>query len=474
MILIPTILCGGVGSRLWPVSRSQHPKPFIKLSDGSSLLQHAFLRGALLPNVTDVLTVTSRDLLFKIEDEYRAVEHDLSAKIKNSFILEPFGRNTAPAIAAAALQIAETHGEDAILLVLAADHLISKDDSFTAAVSEACKLAALGKLVTFGIKPTGPETGYGYIEAEGSNVVRFVEKPTLEKAQEYMASGNFVWNSGMFCFTAGGMIKEMQQHCPDILASTQACLAQSQKLDGKYVRQIEIDPDSFKKVKDDSIDYAIMEKTKNAAIVTCDIGWSDIGCWNALGNLIAADTSSNRIEGDVFVKDTHNCTITSEGRAVGAVGVSDLIIIDTADALLVANKSHAQDVKHIYAQLKAIGHDAHQHHRTTLRPWGSYTILEESVGFKIKRIEVDVGASLSLQMHHHRSEHWVVVSGEAKVTNGDKELIVKKNESTYIPAEHKHRLENIGSDTLVMIEVQTGSYLGEDDIVRFSDIYGRV
>jgi mannose-1-phosphate guanylyltransferase/mannose-6-phosphate isomerase len=278
----------------------------------------------------------------------------------------------------------------------------------------------------------------------------------------------------MLFFTTGTMIKEMQHHCPDILACTQACLAQSQKLDSEYVRQIEIDPDSFKKVKDDSIDYAIMEKTKNAAIVTCDIGWSDFGCWNALGNLMTADVSSNRIEGDIFVKDTHNCTITSEGRAVGAVGVNDLIIIDTVDALLVANKSHAQDVKHIYAKLKAIGHDAHKHHRTTLRPWGSYTILEEAAGFKIKRIDVDVGASISRQLHHYLSEHRIVIKGEGKVTNRYKELIINENESTYIPAQHKHRLKNIGSNTLVMIEVQTDRYLGGDDIVRFSDIYGRV
>jgi len=473
-ILIPTIICGGAGSRLWPASREQHPKPFIRLDDGETLLQKAFLRGVSLPNVSNIMTVTNRELFFKVEDEYREASQLSQNPVGTSFILEPFGRNTAPAVAAASLQVAESHGEDAILLVLAADHLISDQQSFADAVAKACELAQDGKLVTFGIQPTAPETGFGYIESNGHDVIRFVEKPSLDKAQDYLASGNFLWNSGMFCFSAGTMLKEMALHCPEILEATRNCLQQARKTSGEGFVQIEINPEHFKNVPDDSIDYAVMEKTRNAAVVACDIGWSDIGCWRALGDLTAPDSDNNRILGDVIAQDTKNCTIRSEGRIVATVGVKNLIIIDTSDALLVADKSRTQEVKHIYAQLKAQGHEAHKIHRTAHRPWGTYTVLEEGPHFKIKRIEVKSGASLSLQMHHHRSEHWIVVSGVAKVLNDDKEFILKVNESTFIPAEHKHRLENIGPELLVMIEVQTGSYLGEDDIVRFQDVYGRV
>ncbi len=473
-ILIPTIICGGSGSRLWPVSREQQPKPFIRLDDGESLLQKAFLRGISLPGVSDVMTVTNRDLLFKIEDEFQEITNQNQNSINTSFILEPFGRNTAPAVAAATLEVAESHGKDAILLVLAADHLISKQADFAEAVAKARLLAQDGKLVTFGIQPTAPETGYGYIESNGNEVIRFVEKPSLDKAEGYLASGNFLWNSGMFCFTAGTMLKEMALHCPEILEATKNCLQQSRKASGVGFTQIEINSKHFKSVPDDSIDYAVMEKTHNAAVVACDIGWSDIGCWRSLGDLTTPDDNNNRIQGDVVIQDSHNCTIKSETRVVGAVGVDSLIIIDTPDALLVADKQRAQEVKHIYAQLKAQGHEAHKIHRTAHRPWGTYTVLEEGPHFKIKRIEVKPGASLSLQMHHYRSEHWVVVSGTAKVLNDVKELTLQVNESTFIPAEHKHRLENIGLEQLVMIEVQTGSYLGEDDIVRFEDVYGRV
>jgi len=469
--LIPTILCGGAGSRLWPVSREMHPKPFLRMDDGQSLLQKAFLRGATLPNVSEVLTVTNRELYFQTEDAFREVN---TGGIATSFILEPFGRNTAPAVAAAALQVAEAHGEKAILLILPADHLIINQAAFREAVRTAANLAAAGRLVTFGIQPTAPETGYGYIESRGHEVVRFVEKPSLDKAKEYLASGNFLWNSGMFCFTAGSMLREMAEHCPEILEATRACVRHSRTSAGQGFTQLELSPERFQAVPDDSVDYAVMEKTRNAAVVACDIGWSDIGCWRALGDLKEPDSNDNRIQGDAVVVDSRNCTINSEDRLVGVVGVQNLVIVDTPDALLVADKGRAQEVKRIYAQLKAQGHEAHKLHRTVYRPWGTYTVLEEGPHFKIKRIEVKPGASLSLQMHHHRSEHWIVVSGTAKVLNDDRELILNMNESTYIPAEHKHRLENIGTERLVMIEVQTGSYLGEDDIVRFDDVYGRV
>ena len=471
MNLVPVILCGGAGSRLWPVSRELHPKPFIRLADGQSLLQKAFLRGAALSGVKEILTVTNRELFFKTEDEFREIN---KSRLATSFILEPFGRNTSAAVAAAALHMAKVHGDDTIMLVLAADHLIADQGAFSDAVSEAIELAEKGKLVTFGIKPESPETGYGYIEAQGSKVLRFVEKPSLEKAEEYLASGNFLWNSGMFCFQAGAMLKAMEEHCPDILLATKACIAKSRMATGKAFAELTLDPDSFAQIPDKSIDYSVMEPSSKVAVVPCSIGWSDIGSWSALGGLATSDARGNRIEGEALLHDVSNCYIQSNKRLVGAVGLDNLIIVDTPDALLVADKSRAQDVKHLYAALKAKGHDAHKHHLTVHRPWGTYTVLEEDPGFKIKRIEVKPGGCLSLQMHHHRSEHWIVVSGMAKVVNGDKEIFVGTNESTYIPAGHRHRLENPGMLRLVMIEVQSGEYLGEDDIVRFQDNYGRV
>lgn len=471
MKIIPTILCGGAGSRLWPVSREAHPKPFIRLADGQSLLQKAFLRAAAIADVREILTVTNRELLFKTQDDFREIN---KSNLATSFILEPFGRNTAAAIAAATLHVAKVHGKDAVMLVLAADHLISDEAAFCRAVEQASALARQGNLVTFGIQPDAPETGYGYIEAEGTKVLRFVEKPSLEKAQEYLASGGFLWNSGIFCFEAGIMLQALQQHCPDILAATTACIDASRTAEGKGFSQLELNPECFGLVPNNSIDYAVMEKSGKVAVVPCDIGWSDIGSWSALGDLTTSDAQGNRVNGEALLHDVTNCYIQSNKRVVGAVGIDNLIIVDTPDALLVADRSRAQDVKHLYTALKAKGHDAHKLHLTVHRPWGTYTVLEEDSRYKIKRIEVKPGASLSLQMHHHRSEHWIVVSGMARVVNGENELFVNTNESTYIPAGHKHRLENPGVLDLVMIEVQSGQYLGEDDIVRFQDIYGRV
>ena len=470
MSLLPIILCGGAGSRLWPVSRELHPKPFIRLADGESLLQKAFLRAVALPGVTEVLTVTNRELFFKTEDDFREVNEK---GVATSFILEPFGRNTAAAVATAALHTAQTHGKDTVMLVLAADHLIADQAAFAAAVERARTLAQAGKVVTFGMHPETPETGYGYIEADGERVVRFVEKPSLEKAREYLASGKFVWNSGMFCFTAGTIVKEMRTHCPDILDAAAACMEKSPSAEGSTGAQVRLEPGSFGAVPELSIDYAVMEKCEHAAVVRCDIGWTDVGSWTALSDLSPADASGNRVEGEALLVDVKNSYLRSGGRLIGAVGIDNLIVIDTPDALLVANKDRAQDVKQIFAELKSHGHETYKVHRTVHRPWGTYSVLEEGPRFKIKRIEVKPGASLSLQMHHHRNEHWVVVSGMAKVVNGEKEFFVSTNESTYIPAGHKHRLENPGVVELVMIEVQSGEYLGEDDIVRFEDIYGR-
>lgn len=470
MKLVPTILCGGAGSRLWPVSRELHPKPFIRLADGQSLLQKAFVRATLLPDVGEILTVTNRELFFKTEDDFREVNR---ANLPTSFILEPFGRNTAAAIATATCQVAETHGEDTLLLVLPADHLISDQNAFAEAVAKAREMALTGQLVTFGIQPQTPETGYGYIEADGQRVVKFVEKPSLDKAIAYLESGRYLWNSGMFCFLAGTMLQEMAVHCPEILDATKFCLEQSRSATGQGFAHIELDPKSFALVPNNSIDYAVLERSANVGVVPCSIGWSDIGSWTALGDLSPPDANGNRVDGHALLHEVHNCYIQSRERIVGAVGVDDLVIIDTPDAILVAEKGRTQDVKHLYSQLKTQGHEAYRLHRTVNRPWGTYTVLEEGPRFKIKRIIVKPGASLSLQMHHHRSEHWIVVSGMAKVVNGETELFVGTNQSTYIEAGHKHRLENPGVIDLVMIEVQSGEYLGEDDIVRFEDIYGR-
>jgi mannose-1-phosphate guanylyltransferase/mannose-6-phosphate isomerase len=468
--LLPIILCGGAGSRLWPVSRESHPKPFIRLADGESLLQKAFLRAVALPGVKEVLTVTNRELFFKTEDDFREV--NAQGHI-TSFILEPFGRNTAAAVATAALHTARVHGDDTVMLVLAADHLIANQQAFAAAVEAAQKLAQAGKVVTFGVHPETPETGYGYIEADGDKVVCFVEKPSLDKAREYLASGRFVWNSGMFCFTAGTILKEMKQHCPEILDAATECMEKSPSAEGKDGAQVRLEPGCFGAVPELSFDYAVMEKCQHAAVVRCDIGWTDVGSWTALSDLSPADASGNRVEGEALLVDVKNCYLRGGERMIGAVGVDNLIVIDTPDALLIADKDRAQDVKQIFAELKSRGHETYKVHRTVHRPWGTYSVLEEGPRFKIKRIEVKPGASLSLQMHHHRNEHWVVVSGMAKVVNGEESFFVSTNQSTYIPAGHKHRLENPGVVELVMIEVQSGEYLGEDDIVRFEDIYGR-
>ena len=471
MSLKPIILCGGAGSRLWPLSREAHPKPFIRLGDDQSLLQKAFLRAAQLPGVTEVLTVTNREFFFKTDDEFREVNAGL---LPLSYLLEPVGRNTAAAVAAATLHISETDPE-AILLVLAADHLITDQTAFGTAVLEAVELARQGFLVTFGIQPTVPETGYGYIEADGNRVKRFVEKPDQQTAEVYLESGRFYWNSGMFCFAAQTMLEEMRIHCPEILDTVCACLARSPTTAGKTSFQRELDELAFSAVPEDSIDKAIMEKSSRVAVVPCDIGWSDIGSWTALCELAVADDKGNRIEGDALLRDVENCAIRVEaGRMVGAVGLRDLIIVDTPDALLVVSKDRTQEVKQLYSELKSSGHESHKFHRTVHRPWGTYTVLEEGDRYKIKRIVVKPGASLSLQMHHHRSEHWVVVSGMAKVTKGNGDSFVATNESTYIPAGYRHRVSNPGVLDLVMIEVQSGEYLGEDDIVRFEDTYGRV
>ncbi|AIL60611.1 mannose-1-phosphate guanylyltransferase/mannose-6-phosphate isomerase [Pseudomonas alkylphenolica] len=478
MELIPVILSGGVGSRLWPVSREAHPKPFMTLPDGQNLIQKTFLRASALDGVVEVLTVTNRELLFKTEDEYRSIN---SSGLAQSYILEPFGRNTAAAVAAAALQLKEIHGPDAHMLVLAADHLIQDEQAFSGAVKRAVELAAQGWLVTFGIQPQYPETGFGYIEAAkgeslegGLKVERFVEKPDLKTAESYIAAGNYFWNSGMFCFRVGTVLDELEKHAPDVLEAVAHTLESSRRASSAGYSCLALDGEAFAKVPDISIDYALMERSDKVATIPCDIGWSDIGSWTAVSDLTASDESGNRFEGEVLSHDSRNNYVNNEDRLTALVGVEDLLVVDTPDALLIAHKDHAQEVKNIVGQLKAKGHHLHLLHRTVHRPWGTYTTLESGERFKIKRIVVKPKASLSLQMHHHRSEHWIVVSGTATVVNDTEELMLHSNESTFIRAGHKHRLMNPGVIDLVLIEVQSGDYLGEDDIVRFSDQYGRV
>ena len=478
-MLIPVILSGGAGTRLWPVSREGHPKPFMTLPDGQTLLGKTYRRAAgLLAVGGNIVTVTNRDYYFQSKDYYQAARLE---RHRGHFLLEPAGRNTAPAIAAAALSLQALHGDDVILVVMPADHLIQDEEAFQTAVEHAVHLAKAGHLVTFGITPTAPETGFGYIETGeklddrgAAKVQRFVEKPDLETARHYLDSGNFLWNSGMFCFLATTLLAELQIHAPELLELGKACLAASAAVETGGCIQQELSAAHFADMPDISIDYALMERSDKVVVVPASFDWSDIGSWGAVGALIPTDAQNNRFSGDALFIDSHNNFVQSDGRLIAAIGVDNLIVIDTADAVLVAHADRAQDVRKVVKQLKDKKHEAYRLHRTVSRPWGTYTVLEEGPRFKIKRIVVKPGASLSLQMHHHRNEHWVVVEGMAKVTNnGDGSHFVAKNESTFIAAGHKHRLENPGVIDLVIIEVQSGEYLGEDDIVRFEDKYGR-
>lgn len=480
LTLIPCIISGGAGTRLWPVSREALPKPFIRLEDGESLLQKTFQRAGGLNGAAAVLTVTHRDILFRTLDDYRPAN---ASALPLEFILEPFGRNTAPAIAAAALRTLQSHGPEALLLVLPADHLIQDAAAFGQAVANASALANAGWLVTFGIRPTRAETGFGYLERgedigecgnTGCKVARFVEKPDAGTARQYLESGRYLWNAGMFCFRVDVLLSELRTHAPDVLDAVSACLDASQNVKGPDYRYCALDDASFAQIPDISVDYALMERSGKVAVVPCELGWTDIGSWRALSELTAPDGDGNRLRGETVLHEVRDCFIQTEHRLVGAVGVQNLIVVDTPDALLIADAERSQDVRFLTTELKKRGHDAYRLHHTVNRPWGTYTVLEEGPRFKIKCILVHPGSTLSLQMHHHRSEHWVVVSGTARVCNGEREFLLCSNESTFIPAGNIHRLSNPGVIDLVVIEVQSGDYLGEDDIVRFEDIYGRV
>lgn len=474
-ILVPVILSGGTGSRLWPVSRESHPKPFIKLPDGESLLQKTYLRANYLAHTAEIITLTNKEYYLKSKAEYDAAT--TAQSIPNSFLLEPLARNTAPAVAFAALKAVATHGHDAILLVLPADHLVADMELFSQYAAKAHALAKANKLVTFGITPRFAETGFGYIERGdalpegGHHAIRFVEKPNAALAESYVQSKRYLWNAGMFCFKASTVLQQLEQHAPALLNAIKTCWDASVKTN---TSAIELDAKTFADISDISIDYALMEKSSDIAVIECDFDWQDIGSWEAYKNMFSADKDGNTVMGETVLIDSHDNFIHSDHRMIAAIGINHLAVIDTPDAILITDRNRTQDVKHVVQALKNKSHASYLTHRTVIRPWGSYTVLEEGTSFKIKRIVVKPKASLSLQLHHHRSEHWVVVEGTAKVVNGDKEYLLQTNESTFVPVETKHRLSNPGDKDLIMIEVQTGSYLGEDDIVRFEDTYGRI
>lgn len=487
MKLVSVVLSGGAGTRLWPVSRQAHPKPFMKLG-GSALLEQAISRGQAC-GTDDVMIVTNQDHLFLTQN----LVAEMADPPRVSYLLEPKGRNTAPAIALAALAVAQQHGRDAVMLVLAADHLIPDTSAFVANALEAARQAQQGQLVVFGIQPTGPETGFGYIEvAKVGNapqpVIKFVEKPNHATAQEYLATGRYYWNSGMFCFAAGTMVDALAQHAPEVLAAAQHAMASAKPAGGQGATQsiTQFDPHAFGMQPDISIDYAVMERAQNVMLVPAKFGWSDVGAWPAVADAHTADGNGNTMacEGhidwvDVDTTNTH-VHIDTQGhkQVVATIGVSNAVIVHTPDALLVADKARAQDVKKVVDALKQRHIDSAQYQSTLLpsnvnRPWGTYTTLKEEGGYKVKCIKVRPGQSLSLQYHHHRAEHWTVVRGHGIVQIGDTEHPTGPGEYRYIPLKEKHRLTNTSEEELVLIEVQVGDYLGEDDIVRLQDIYGR-
>ncbi|KRG42071.1 mannose-1-phosphate guanyltransferase [Stenotrophomonas pictorum JCM 9942] len=463
--ILPVILSGGSGTRLWPLSREAYPKQFLPLTGERTMLQATWLRVADIAAQAPIV-VANESHRFVAAEQLQQVGTAPSA-----ILLEPAGRNTAPAIAAAALE-ARRNGEDPLLLVLPSDHLINDIPRFHQAIAQAASLAGQGKLVTFGIQPTAPETGYGYIKAvagEGPRAIeRFVEKPDLQTAQGYVASGEYYWNSGMFLFRASRYLEELERLQPQILAACRTSWERARR-DSDFIR---LDADAFQASPSDSIDYAVMEKTADAAVVPLDAGWSDVGSWTALRDVSAQDADGNAHRGDVIAIDCHN-TFAYGDRLIAMVGLKDVVVVETDDAVLVGRSDRMQEVKDVVARLKADGRSEATWHRKVYRPWGAYDSIDNGERFQVKRITVKPGGTLSLQMHHHRAEHWIVVSGTAEVTRGEEVLLLTENQSTYIPLGVTHRLRNPGRLPLELIEVQSGSYLGEDDIVRFEDTYGR-
>ncbi len=481
--LIPVILSGGVGSRLWPVSREIHPKPFMALPDGQTLIEKTFARAASLSGVPEIVTVTNRELLFITEDEYRKVDFGGM----RGYILEPTGRNTAGAVAVAAHYVRRYYGERAQLLVMAADHLIADAAAFVKAIEQARIMADQGWLVTFGIQPDYPETGYGYLQlnrdqpvGDGFVVNRFVEKPDADTASKYLAQGDYLWNAGIFCFQAGVLLDELSRHGPALSRAVEQTFASAQVRDSQLTRSnaaqppdrktercLQLDAATYEQVPATSIDYALMEKSDRVASLPCQLGWSDVGCWKSVTDLTAADTDGNRLFGEVLTETARENFAWSEDRLVALVGVDNLVVVDTPDALLVAHRDQVQSVRAIVERLKASQHPAHLRHRTVFRPWGSHTLLEEGEHFRIRRVEIKSGASLSMQTHKHRSEHWIVVQGRALIQRGDEEQLLLPHHSTFVLPDQKHRLSNPGDELLIIIEVQSGAQLSESDITLY-------
>lgn len=465
--MIPVIMAGGSGTRLWPLSRKHKPKQFLALFGENTMFQETLERLNGVQDIQAPIVICNDEHRFMVAEQLQEISLHSS-----SIILEPVGRNTAPAIAIAALK-AQDNGDDPVLLVLAADHTINDVARFQQVISDAKKQAEEGALVTFGIVPTSPHTGYGYIQADAKNTISpveaFIEKPDYEKATEYMNSGHYYWNSGMFMFKASTLILELEKHAPDILSSCQEALSKGTK-DLDFIR---LDTTAFTNCRADSIDYAVMEHTNKAVVVPLDAGWSDVGSWESLWACSSQDAKKNVVQGDVLVDEVENSYIHSEHRLVSVLGLDNIIVVETADAVMVASKDKTQHVKRIVNQLLENQRDEADNHRLCYRPWGHYDSIDLGDRFQVKRITVNPGASLSLQMHHHRAEHWIVVSGTAEVTCDDKVMLLSENQSTYIPIGAKHRLHNPGRVALEMIEVQSGSYLGEDDIIRFEDNYSR-
>ncbi|KLI97256.1 mannose-1-phosphate guanylyltransferase/mannose-6-phosphate isomerase [Luteimonas sp. FCS-9] len=463
--LQPVILSGGSGTRLWPLSREAYPKQFLPLVGELTMLQATWKRVADIAELPPIV-VANEEHRFVVAEQLQQVQ-----AAPQAILLEPFGRNTAPAIALAALE-ATRDGADPLLLVLPSDHVIGNEKAFVEAVGDARSSAEAGNLVTFGIVPTGPETGYGYIKAgAGAStrpVDRFVEKPDLATAQQYVASGEYYWNSGMFLFRASRYLEELAQHHPGILAGSRDALASARR-DADFIR---VDADAFAATPSDSIDYAVMEKTGTATVTPLDANWSDVGSWASLREVSPQDADGNAHHGDVVAVDCRN-TYAHGNRLIAMIGLEDTIVVETDDAILVGRSDRIQQVKDVVAELKARKLPQATWHRKVYRPWGAYDSIDNGARFQVKRITVKPGATLSLQMHHHRAEHWIVVSGTAEVTRGDDVLLLSENQSTYIPLGVTHRLRNPGKLPLELIEVQSGSYLGEDDIVRFEDTYGR-
>lgn len=466
-MIYPVILAGGTGSRLWPMSRELYPKQFLKLLGDETLLQQTLARLKGL-ETADPLLICNEEHRFLAAEQLRQM-----GQLGHNIILEPVGRNTAPAIALAALAAVEKN-PDAIMLVLAADHAIADPAKFQLAVNTATPFAEQGALLTFGIVPSHPETGYGYIkrgaaEGEAFAIAEFVEKPNLERAGQYLTSGDYYWNSGMFLFKASRYLEELLQHRPEIHQACVTAMADTNP-DLDFIR---VNESAFAKCPSESVDYAVMEHTNNAMVVPLDAGWSDVGAWSALWEIAEKDADGNVLNGDVLNHNSNNTYVMAESALVATVGVQNLVIVQTKDAVLVADKSQVQDVKAIVNQLNTQGRSEYRLHREVYRPWGKYDSVDQGERYQVKRITVKPGEKLSVQMHHHRAEHWIVVSGTAKVTIDNKDQLLAENQSLYIPIGSVHALENPGKIPLELIEVQSGSYLGEDDIVRFEDRYGR-